>query len=108
LQFSFFEDYDDVDRVLLARPHYIHDKEVYVTKFAPSEQSDNSLRQNSNHRINTKSNHRHHEQQSDRTVVTSTDNIKSTCTTKFERNQPEIVKKRFLELTFEIITFYLN
>lgn len=32
------EDYDDVDRVLINRPHFIRDREVLVTKFIPSEQ----------------------------------------------------------------------
>ncbi|UJR29077.1 hypothetical protein I4U23_010291 [Adineta vaga] len=47
-----YEDYDDVDRVLLARPHYIRDEEITVTKFAPSEQeqSNNHYHQRSNHR----------------------------------------------------------
>ncbi|CAF1538004.1 unnamed protein product [Adineta steineri] len=47
-----FDDYDDVDRVLLARPHYIRDKEISVTKFFPSEQQDNSENHHicSNHR----------------------------------------------------------
>ncbi|CAF1220240.1 unnamed protein product [Adineta steineri] len=35
-----YDDYDVVDRILVARPHYIHDEEVYVTKFIPTEEDD--------------------------------------------------------------------
>ncbi|UJR20582.1 hypothetical protein I4U23_023707 [Adineta vaga] len=34
-----FEDYDIVDRILLARPHYLNDKQVCVTKFIPNEKT---------------------------------------------------------------------
>ncbi|CAF1517919.1 unnamed protein product, partial [Adineta steineri] len=32
-------DYDTVDRILLARPHYLDDRQVHVTKFIPTEQT---------------------------------------------------------------------
>ncbi|CAF3708759.1 unnamed protein product [Rotaria sordida] len=35
-----YKDYDDVDRILLARPHYVQGKEIFVTKFIPTEESD--------------------------------------------------------------------
>ncbi|CAF3492756.1 unnamed protein product [Rotaria sp. Silwood1] len=38
-----YRDYDDVDRILIARPHYIQGKEIFVTKLIPTEQSDNEL-----------------------------------------------------------------
>ncbi|CAF3172261.1 unnamed protein product [Rotaria sp. Silwood2] len=38
-----YKDYDDVDRILLARPHYIQGKEIFVTKFIPTEQPDTEI-----------------------------------------------------------------
>lgn len=40
----FFKDYDDVDRVLIGRPHFIRNREVLVTKYIPSEQTNRSTR----------------------------------------------------------------
>ncbi|CAF3777355.1 unnamed protein product [Adineta steineri] len=93
-----FEDYDDVDRVLLARPHYIRDKEVSVTKFSPSEQQDNSdshhIRSN-NHRQRLHTNYKHRNlnnyEQPDRIIRTSPiEPIRLSCVRKLERNSSEI------------------
>ncbi|CAF0932123.1 unnamed protein product [Rotaria sordida] len=98
-----YEDYDAVDRVLLARPHYIRDKEIFVTKFVPSDQQDSLdnyyLRGNNyhhhhhhHHRLNTNNNHRHSNknEQHDRITKISTDTIKSSSTKKFEKDSSEI------------------
>jgi len=85
-----YEDYDDVDRVLLARPHYIRDKEISVTKFVPSDQHDTS--DHHRHRLHTSYNHRHlHDiEQPDRIITTSTETMKVSCTKKLEQNSTDI------------------
>ncbi|CAF0917476.1 unnamed protein product [Adineta ricciae] len=60
-----YEDYDDVDRVLLARPHYIRDEEISVTKYSPAEQqedSDNHHHHQRSHRRHRSKHHNHNEQ----------------------------------------------
>lgn len=65
-----YEDYDDVDRILLARPHYIRDKEISVTKFIPSDYHDHSDSRSHHH-------HSRHSNKTDRLVITtSTENAK--------------------------------
>ncbi|CAF1250549.1 unnamed protein product [Rotaria sp. Silwood1] len=93
-----YEDYDAVDRVLIARPHYIRDQEIFVTKFVPSEQQDSIdnyyLRSNNyrHHRLNTNNNRRYSNksEQHDHIMKTSTDTIKFTCTKKIEKDTSEI------------------
>lgn len=51
-----FDDYDDVDRVLISRPHFIRNRELFVTKYIPSEQPTKSIRS---------SHHSHPERQDD-------------------------------------------
>ncbi|CAF1244081.1 unnamed protein product [Rotaria magnacalcarata] len=38
-----YKDYDDVDKILLTRPHYIEGKEIFVTKFIPNEHQDHEI-----------------------------------------------------------------
>ncbi|CAF1056228.1 unnamed protein product [Adineta ricciae] len=60
-----YEDYDDVDRVLLARPHYVRDEEISVTKYSPVEQqedSDNHHHHQRSHRRHRSKHHNHNEQ----------------------------------------------
>ncbi len=76
----------------------MHDKEISVTKFVPSEQQDNSdnhhLRSSRHHGLNTNTNHRYlnHNKQPDRIVTTSIDPMRLSCTRKLEQNSSEIVK----------------
>ncbi|CAF3171978.1 unnamed protein product [Rotaria socialis] len=90
-----FEDYDDVDRILLARPHYIRDKEIVVTKFVPTEQKDNldnAFIRSNPHRLSTNHTRRHtnKNEEHDRTTRASTDTIKISCSKKVEKNSCHI------------------
>ncbi|CAF2589040.1 unnamed protein product [Rotaria sp. Silwood2] len=94
-----YEDYDNVDRVLLARPHYIRDEEICVTKFVPSEQQDSIdnyyLRSNNyrHHQLNTNNNRRHlnKNEQHDQIKKASMDTIKFSSTKKFEQDSSRTV-----------------
>ena len=72
------QDYDDVDRILLARPHYIRDKEISVTKFIPSDYHDHS---SSNQRSR-------HSNRTDRLIIT-TSNHRTTTPTDDEEDEEE-------------------
>jgi len=88
-----FEDYDDVDRVLLARPHYIRDKEIFITKYVPSDNSDHHHIRSNRHRLNSSSyNHRHlnNIEPPDRIITTSAETRKLSCTKKLEQNSSDI------------------
>ena len=93
------QDYDDVDRILLARPHYIRDKEIFVTKFIPSDQHDHSdhhyLRSNHHHhhRSNTSYNDRHMSkvEKPDRIITPSAETIAVSNIRKHNSNSSKTV-----------------
>ena len=81
--FFFFKDYDDVDRVLIGRPHFIRNREVLVTKYIPSEQTNRSTR--STHRSDP-------DEQEEASYPSPTRDVKLSRTIRIERHTSTEVK----------------